>query len=265
MTADHKDQGKLRLDLVPASLNEAVAEVMGFGASKYSDNNWRKGMPWMKIFASIKRHLHAWENCEDLDLESGLRHLGHAGCDLAFLIEYAKTHPHLDNRIRPEINHPRVALDIDNVLANFSKRYCEWFDIQETPTSWNFDPKIGDRLQALARDQEEFWLGMEPMPQSLPEMMRFEPIGYVTSRVVPSEITMEWLRRNGYPLSPVITVGHNESKVEALNRLGAEVFVDDRWENYLECNRGGVFTYLFDAPHNQRYSNARRIKSLSEL
>lgn len=264
MKAEHKDEGKLRLDLIPPSLNEEVAKVLGFGAKKYSDNNWRKGMDWMKIYASIKRHLHEWEKCNDTDIESGLPHLGHAACDLAFLIEYAKTHPHLDNRIRPEINHPKVALDIDNVLANFSQRYCDWFGIKEIPTSWNFDPEIGSRLQTLANNYD-FWIDIRPLPQSLPEMMRFEPVGYVTSRVVSSEITTEWLRRNNYPLSPVITVGHNESKVEALKRLGAEIFVDDRWENYLECNRGGIFTYLFDAKHNQRYKDARRIKSIAEL
>jgi len=65
---------------------------------------------------------------------------------------------------------------------------------------------------------------------------------------------------------PVYSVGHGESKVSVAKNSGIDIFVDDRFENFVELNNAGVFTYLFDAPHNQRYNvGHRRIKSLKEL
>lgn len=71
---------------------------------------------------------------------------------------------------------------------------------------------------------------------------------------------------HGFPQAKVLTVGVGESKVEALQKAGAEIYVDDRWDNFIELNKAGICTFLFDAPHNQRYNaGTRRIKSLNEL
>jgi len=61
-------------------------------------NNWRLGMPFGRIYAAAQRHLWAWWDGEDIDPESGLNHLDHAACNLAFLIELIKTHPEMDDR-----------------------------------------------------------------------------------------------------------------------------------------------------------------------
>lgn len=99
-TGAQKQTGnKLRLDLVRPSLEEGVAEVLGFGASKYGDRNWEKGIPYLTVLAAARRHINQFIKGENLDHESGLSHIKHAVCNLAFLLEFiAKDRKDLDNR-----------------------------------------------------------------------------------------------------------------------------------------------------------------------
>lgn len=99
------NRGKFRLSLVPSQLEEAVAEVIfkssKEGGGKYPMHNWRKGLPWSEVAESAIRHLKAFaQRGEDHDKESGLHHLKHAACNIAFLLEYLETHPELDDRYK---------------------------------------------------------------------------------------------------------------------------------------------------------------------
>lgn len=92
------DDGKNRLDLIPPELIFAVGQVLTFGAAKYSARNWEKGMGWGRVFGALMRHMWAWWGGKlptstsflfgDLDTETKLSHLWHAGCCLAFLIAF---------------------------------------------------------------------------------------------------------------------------------------------------------------------------------
>ena len=62
--------------------------MLDFGQRKYSARNWEKGMDWSRVYDSLNRHLLAWWGGEDLDPETGLSHLSHIGCNIAFLIAY---------------------------------------------------------------------------------------------------------------------------------------------------------------------------------
>ena len=86
MTGIKHDQGKLRYDLVPVEVEEALARVLTYGAEKYAPNNWRyvtNGTD--RYYAALRRHLAAWRMGEELDPESGLPHLSHALACVAFL------------------------------------------------------------------------------------------------------------------------------------------------------------------------------------
>lgn len=82
------DSGKIRYDLLPPELLEAVADILTFGAQKYSARNWELGMDWSRPFGALMRHMWAWWRGEVKDPETGKSHLWHAGCCIAFLIAY---------------------------------------------------------------------------------------------------------------------------------------------------------------------------------
>jgi RecJ-like exonuclease len=84
------DAGKPRPTLVPVSLIEAVASVREYGVAKYHDpDNWKKVEP-QRYKDAAYRHWLAYIKGEKLDPESGLPHLHHCACNLAFLIEMEK-------------------------------------------------------------------------------------------------------------------------------------------------------------------------------
>lgn len=91
-TGRKDDLGKLRYDLVPLLAEEQMVAVLTFGAKKYSPDGWRT-VPNAKAryHAALRRHVAAWARGEKLDSESGLPHLAHALCCLAFLTELDAT------------------------------------------------------------------------------------------------------------------------------------------------------------------------------
>jgi len=101
--ANHFDKGKVELAQVPYELKAAVARVLMMGAKKYGRDNWREGMDWSKVINSTMRHIEAYNdpNQPDVDPESGESHLSHAACNIAFLLYYEKHYPELDDRAKP--------------------------------------------------------------------------------------------------------------------------------------------------------------------
>lgn len=83
------DDGKTPLALLPPVAIEEMGRVLGYGAKKYSAGNWRNvGEDWrMRYMSAALRHLFAYLRGEMVDAESGLPHLSHALCNLAFLVE----------------------------------------------------------------------------------------------------------------------------------------------------------------------------------
>lgn len=82
------DSGKLRLTLVPRGIIRAIARVRMFGTAKYHDeDNWKRVEKW-RYKDALCRHILAYLDDEySVDEESGLPHLHHAACNIAFLIE----------------------------------------------------------------------------------------------------------------------------------------------------------------------------------
>jgi hypothetical protein len=81
------DGQKVRLELVPMSALFAVGDAFTYGAKKYADHNYRKGMAWSRLLGAALRHLCAWGAGEDRDPESGLPHLAHAGACVLMLLD----------------------------------------------------------------------------------------------------------------------------------------------------------------------------------
>ena len=85
------DNGKPRLDLVPPAIIEAVGEIRTYGVGKYGDSeSWHTVEP-ARYRAALMRHLCAYlRDPKSKDEESGLSHLAHMSCNIAFLLELEK-------------------------------------------------------------------------------------------------------------------------------------------------------------------------------
>lgn len=94
------DTGKVRMDLLPPELLFGVSEILEFGAKKYEDRNWEKGMDWGRVFAACMRHMWSWWKGEQNDPETGKSHLWHAATNIAFLIAYEERKIGKDTRAK---------------------------------------------------------------------------------------------------------------------------------------------------------------------
>ena len=69
------------------------AKVFTFGARKYAQYNWAKGMPWSVPLACAARHLKKIIEGEEIDPESGELHVGHVFCNIVMLLHYIDHYP----------------------------------------------------------------------------------------------------------------------------------------------------------------------------
>lgn len=258
------NEGKLRYDLLEPSAIKELVKVFTKGAEKYAPHNWEKGMAWSKVLASLKRHIAEFEQGEDYDNETKLYHMAHAAWNAMALVSYYKLAPQFDDRQHHYLSVPKIGLDIDEVICNWVGAWCDKHG-HCIPNVWNFSYETGKRFLKMSEEEmKDFYLNIPP--KISPDEIPFEPHCYITSRSVPQEITQAWIEKNNFPTVPVYSVGFGESKVNVAKQSGIEIFVDDRYENFVELNKAGICTFLLTAPHNTRYNvGYKRVDSLKEL
>lgn len=85
------DAGKPRLSLTPPAIIFAIAQAREYGCKKYGDpENWRQVEPERYKEAAFRHFLEYISDSESKDEESGLPHLYHTACNIAFLIALEK-------------------------------------------------------------------------------------------------------------------------------------------------------------------------------
>lgn len=261
------NKGKLRYDLVEPRAFQDFVQVLTDGANKYFDRNWENGLSWTSVLASLKRHIAAIERGEDFDPESGRLHIAHAACNVHFLNAFYYSFPQGDDRPKRFLKLPRIGIDIDGVIADFTGAWHKIYpEINAAPNSWYLDRKVKQRFEKMRNDGvlDEFYLNIEPLMK--PSDIPFEPHCYITSRPVTKEITEQWLDKHGFPAKPVYSIDVRLSKVELAKEAGVEIFIDDSYENFVDLNNHGVFTYLYTAPWNTRYDIGHmRLNSLKDI
>jgi len=249
--------GKIRYDLIPSYPMEQIAKVFTKGAEKYAPHNWKKGMPWSEVEASLLRHLEAYRAGEDFDPETGMYHMAQVAVNAMFIIDYYRSNPKFDDRFKPYMHVPKIVLDIDEVVCGWAEGYKAYTGKELGGAYWDGSYTIGTDLAELAM-KEDFWVNLPCIRK--PD---FVPHAYVSSRSIPVEWTQKWLEKNGLPCRPVHHVPFNHSKVEVLKSIGAEYLIDDRFDNFYEAQSNGITAFLMDATHNQHYDvGYRRIKEL---
>lgn len=82
------DAGKLKLTLVPRAIIRAIARIRMYGNQKYGDpENWRSVDITRYREAAFRHFLAYLDDPKGRDEESGLPHLWHLACNVAFLCE----------------------------------------------------------------------------------------------------------------------------------------------------------------------------------
>ena len=82
------DAGKPRLSLVPSEIIRCIAAVREYGNRKYGDpDNWRQVSVERYRDAAYRHMLDYIDDPASVDPESGLPHLWHLACNIAFLCE----------------------------------------------------------------------------------------------------------------------------------------------------------------------------------
>ena len=82
------DYGKAKLTLVPRKIIWAVAAIREYGSAKYgSAEAWEKVEPERYRNAAFRHFLRYLDDPSGMAPESGLPHLWHLACNIAFLCE----------------------------------------------------------------------------------------------------------------------------------------------------------------------------------
>lgn len=96
---DRVGAGKPPLHLIPPAAEILEAIVMGLGARKYGEFNWRTSKVRATVYiAAAKRHLAQWLDGQNDDPESGVSHLAHARACLGVLLDAIATGNVIDDR-----------------------------------------------------------------------------------------------------------------------------------------------------------------------
>ena len=82
------DTGKPLLALLPPKATLEVANILTYGANKYSINNWKTTTDSdVRYLSAVLRHIFQHLDGEEFDEETGISHLAHAICSLLFVLE----------------------------------------------------------------------------------------------------------------------------------------------------------------------------------
>lgn len=154
------------------------------------------------------------------------------------------------------MNKLKIFLDVDDVVLDFQPYMAERFN-SKILKSWS-NSKLTKRRLKILMDEKDFWLNIPPR-----HTPNFIPSGYVSARSIPKEWTYLCLKSNNIPgRSNIHHVGWGKSKIELLKSLNVDIFIDDKYETFKECNKNGIFCLLMDANHNKKYKTDYRIYDL---
>lgn len=161
----------------------------------------------------------------------------------------------------------KIGLDVDGLLAHFTKGFYEWFNQPFVPPTQWADPFISQNFKKIV-NMPAFWMGLEIL--NFPDKIDFDVYCYITARPVASHITYRWLINNGFSDRPVFTVGSNgeqhNTKTEVINLLGITHFIDDHEEHVVDINKNTDCTcFLYTQPHNINSRLEPRLNCLTEL
>ena len=132
------DAGKLRLTLVPLEIIRNIASIRMFGIQKYKEKeSWKSVEPERYRDAMFRHMLLYLEDPFGVDEESGLPHLWHLACNVAFLCELQKGQ-YKDNKL--DLNDFKKVIEKDIISSvdadGFDWEKGDYVGIEVKKESW---------------------------------------------------------------------------------------------------------------------------------
>lgn len=97
-TATKFDTGKPKLSYVPQLALWEVGKSFSYGAAKYAEFNYSKGMEYTRLTDAALRHINQALRGEDIDEESQCYHISNAIASLMMLLDNQVNNTIIDNR-----------------------------------------------------------------------------------------------------------------------------------------------------------------------
>lgn len=95
-------KNKPRLSLIPKEALYELGHALTYGEGKYGTHNYKEGIKLSYLLDAAMRHINQFNNGENIDLESGNHHLGHALASLAMAVDTFYNRPEYDDRYKRE-------------------------------------------------------------------------------------------------------------------------------------------------------------------
>lgn len=99
-TGTKYDQDKPALAYIPKAALYAEGQAFAYGAKKYDAWNYKHGLSISRTLSASLRHIVQFLGGEDVDVESGVNHLGCARANLAMALDTLENHPSYDDRFK---------------------------------------------------------------------------------------------------------------------------------------------------------------------
>lgn len=174
----------------------------------------------------------------------------------------------------------KLSLDIDDCICDFTRAFFvknglsqaeaneAWKKPRDYWYSWllpqtEVTPEASfDKVFEAIKKDHDFWVNAPALDTYIPKQVQM----YLTARECPNEWTTEWLKKNGFPLLPLVnTQIEKRKKVDIALQAGMHGHVDDKAETFMECNRILPYSFLVSRPWNIDVITPRRIYRLEEL
>jgi 5'(3')-deoxyribonucleotidase len=185
----------------------------------------------------------------------------------------------------------KIGIDVDDVCANFQKRFVALLNqmygrtsLDTQPVDWdwsncNVTPEEMSAAWKAAASIKNLWSSLETLPsfdeetkQLLRDVIQLHDVFFVTNRfptpgASPMKQTKYWFYVNAFIQSPNVLIAKDKGPMASVLELDA--FIDDRPKNCTDvlAARPTAKVYLCDSSHNQQFSDPRipRVKDLNEF
>jgi hypothetical protein len=160
------------------------------------------------------------------------------------------------------VDTARIGTDIDGVLCDFGQGFinrsnemgiqCCFPEDSSKIDKWMFP--CGEHFKQVwdtVETDESFWLNLPPLrpaQEFFKSSLSFVPRMYITKRHVSSDVTREWLVKNGFPDSEVITVDDPKKKIQIVKQ-DCDIYVDDLVQTVVDMRKENINAILYAAPY----------------